>query len=146
MAGLAPVMFPFAKHDPGSKLSLAKPHPPLNIAGVVVEVGIAVAYRAPVEDILILGVLLGEHSVQRFCPAWPGAKDPGHTVAQPIIMARAAAAPCILRLLVPEVPRDDVADIGTLKAVVRNAKGGEEGEVADQRHVLDATRGWRIAG
>jgi hypothetical protein len=34
---------------------------------------------------------------KRFRPARPGAKDPGHTVAEPIIMARSAAAPRISR-------------------------------------------------
>jgi hypothetical protein len=108
--------------------------------GVVVEVGIAVAYSAPVEDILILRVLFGEYSVQWFSPAWPGAKDPSHAVTKSVIIARPAAAPSVLRLLVPEVPRDDVAYIGALEAVVWDTQSREEGKLADRHVVPEAAR------
>ena len=61
-------------------------------------------------------------------------------------MARPAATPGVFRYLAPEIPRDELADRRAEDVVVRDAKGGEEGELADQDGVLEATRVWRLGG
>ena len=84
---------------------------PLGGPGVGVEVGVAAAYGAPVEQALVFHVgELVEHPVQRLRLARPGAEDPGDAIGQPVRMAGPAAAPGVLRLLAFEIPRDDVAD------------------------------------
>jgi hypothetical protein len=40
-------------------------HTPLNGAGVVVEVGVAAARRAPEHELLIVRIILGEEGIER---------------------------------------------------------------------------------
>ena len=61
-------------------------------------------------------------------------------------MARPAAAPGVFRHLALEIPRDEIADRGAEDVIVRNAEGGEEGELADQDGVLEAARGRGLGG
>src|SRR5512132_2217987 len=136
MAGLAVVMFPLTKHCPGSKSPLAKPQP-LGGTGVGVEVGVAAAYGAPVEDARVTHVgAFVEHPVQRFRLARPGAEAPGDAIGQPVRMARPAAAPGVLRLLAFEIPRNDVADVNVEDVVIWDTEGGEEGDLTDQDGML----------
>jgi hypothetical protein len=121
---------------PGVEKVAGKTATSLVDAGVGVEVGITAAHGAPVEECLIGGILFGEHPVQRSCLARPGAEDMGRPVDEPVQMARSATAPSILRCLPLEIPRDNPANIGVLKAVVRDTEGGEESKLAD--HTLCA--------
>ena len=69
---------------------------PLSSTGVVVEVGVAAANGAPVEQPLVFHVgELVEHAVQRLGLAWPRPEDPGDAIGQPVRMAGPAAAPGI---------------------------------------------------
>ena len=137
---------PLGETLPGVEIIAGEAAAPLGGAGVGVEVGVAAAHGAPVEQALIVRVLLGEHAVQRFRLARPGAEDPGDAIGQPVRMAGPAAAPGVFRLLALEIPRDEVADRGAEDVVVGNAEGGEEGELADQDGVLEAARGRGLAG
>src|ERR1700730_213401 len=119
---------------------------PLVNTGVGVEVGVAAAHSAPVHQFLIGRVLLVEHGIQRSGLARPGAKNVGCPVGQPVQMAGPAAAPGVLRHLTLEIPWDDVADRGALKAVIRDTEGCEESDLADQDIVLEAARGRGLAG
>src|SRR5262249_19146890 len=70
----------------------------LDSTRVVVEVVVAAADGAPVQEPLILHVgELIEHAVQRLRLARPRAKDPSNAVRQPVRMAGATAAPRVLR-------------------------------------------------
>jgi hypothetical protein len=66
-------------------------------------------------------------AVKRSGLAWPGAENMGDPIGESVEMARAAAAPAVLRHLALEIPRDELANPEVLKAVVRNAESGEEG-------------------
>ena len=137
---------PLGETLPGVEIIAGEAAAPLGGAGVVVEVGVAAAYGAPVEQVLILRVLFGEHPVQRFRLARPGAESPGYTVGQPVRMARPAATPGVFRHLALEIPRDEVADRRAEDIIVWDAEGGEEGELADQDGVLEAPRGRGLGG
>src|SRR5262249_44780757 len=89
---------------------------------------------------------LVEHAVQRFRLARPGAEDPGDAIGQPVGMAGAAATPGVSRLLAPEIPRDDVADVRAEDVVVWDTEGGEEGDLADYDGVIEAAGGRGSAG
>src|SRR5262249_4125060 len=80
----------------------------LDATGVVVEVGVAAADGAPVEQALVFHIgELVEHAVQRFGLAWAGPEDPGDSVSQPVGMARSAAAPGVFGHLAAEIARND---------------------------------------
>jgi hypothetical protein len=133
---------PLRKTLPRVEIIAGEATAPLGGTGVVVEVGVAAAYGAPVEQALVFHVgALVEHAVQRFCLARPCAEDPGDPIGQPVRMAGPTAAPGVFRLLAFEIPRDDAADWRAEDIVVRNAKGGEESELADQDGVLETARG-----
>ena len=142
MAGFAGVaVFPLVKQCPGIEIIAGEAAPALGGARVGVEVGVAAANGAPVEKALVGQVIvLVEHPVERFRLARPGTEEPGDAIGQPIRMARPAAAPAIFRLLATEIPRDEVADRRAEDTVVRDAEGGEEGDLADQDGVLEAAR------
>ena len=131
---------------PGVEIIAGEAAASLGGAGVGVEVGVAAAHGAPVEDALIIRVLFGEHPVQRNRLARPGAEDPGYAIGQPVRMARPAAAPGVFRHLALEIPRDEIADRGAEDVIVRDAEGGEEGELAHQDGVLEAARGRGLGG
>src|SRR5262245_38072560 len=61
-------------------------------------------------------------------------------------MAGPAAAPGVLRLLAPELLRDEFPDRCAEDVVVGDPEGGEEGELADQDGVLEAAGGRGLAG
>ena len=85
----------------GRHRSAGKAAAPLSGAGVGVEVGVAAAHGAPVEDALIIRILFGEHPVQRDRLARPGAEDPGYAIGEPVRMAGPAAAPGVFRHACP---------------------------------------------
>ena len=101
MAGFAGVVVPIGETLPGVEIIAGEAAAPLGATGVVVEVGVAAAYGTPVEQALIIRVLLGEHPVQRFRLARPGAENPGYAIGQPVRMARPAAAPGVFRHACP---------------------------------------------
>ena len=132
---------------PGVEIIAGEAAAPLDATGVGVEVGVAAADGAPVEEARVTHVgALVEHPVQRFRLARPGAEDPGYAIGEPVRMARAAAAPGVFRLLAFEIPRDDVADVSAEDIVVRDAESGEEGHLAEQLGVLDGPGGRGGAG
>ena len=132
---------------PGGGIIAGKAAAPLGGTGVVVEVVVAAAYGAPVEQgrVTHVGELV-EHPVQRFRLARPGAEDPGDAIGQPVRMAGPAAAPGVFRLLALEIPRDDVPNVSAEDIVVWDAEGGEEGDLAEQLGVPEFTGGWGLTG
>ena len=133
-------------HCPGVDIITGKAAAALSDAGVGVEVGVAAAHGAPVEDALIIRILFGEHPVQRDRLARPGAKNPGDAVGQPVRMAGPAAAPGVFRHLARKFRGTNLADVRAEDVVVRDTEGGEEGELAHQDRVLEAARGWGLGG
>src|SRR5580704_8357600 len=77
--------------------------------GVGVEIGVAAAHRTPIQELLIGRVLFVEHRIQRSGLARPGAEDMGYPIGEPVQVAGPAAAPAVLRHLVFEIPRDELA-------------------------------------
>src|SRR5262245_5619587 len=130
----------FVEAAPRVEIIAREPAAILRGARVGVEVGIAAAYGAPVEQSLVVRALLREHAVQRDRLAWTGAKEPRDAVGQSVRMARSAAAPRVSRHLAPEIPRDEVANWRSEDVVVGNAERGEEGELPNKDGVLKAPR------
>src|SRR5262245_3457382 len=100
---------------------------PLNATGVGVEVGVAAAYGAPVEQALVRHVReLVERAVQRFRLAPPSTENPGDTIGQAVRVAGPAVAPGVLRRLAFELPRNDATDRHAEEVVVGDTQRGEE--------------------
>src|SRR5262245_43284764 len=70
----------FVQATPRVEIIAREPAAVLRGARVGVEVGIAAAYGAPVEQPLIVRALLREHAVQRDRLAWTGAEEPRDAV------------------------------------------------------------------
>src|SRR5262249_37682360 len=119
----------------------------LDASGVVVEVGVAAANGAPVEQPLVFHIReLVEHAVQRFRLARPGAEDPSDAISQPVGMAGPTAAPGVFGHLAAKITRNDVAYGGPEEVVVGDPEGSEEGQLSNENSMVEAARGRRRAG
>ncbi len=121
---------------------VAKPCAALDAAGIVVEVGVRAAHRAPVEDALIVEIVAREGALERNRLARAGLEDPRDVVGVAVVVARGAARPGVVRGLAAIGQRIDVAQrdvelpVAVRVELVRQAERREERELADEIAVL----------